>query len=45
MLRNAVGGGRVSYFPEKSISKMYGSMLLKRYKRVVGVEFQGKNVT
>ena len=28
MLRNAVGGGRVSDFPEKSVTKMYGSTLL-----------------
>ena len=28
MLRNAVGGGRVSDFPEKSNTKMYGSTLL-----------------
>ena len=28
MLRNAVGGGRASDFPEKSVTKMYGSMLL-----------------
>ena len=28
VLRNAVGGGRVSDFPEKSVTKMYGSTLL-----------------
>ena len=28
MLRNAVGGGRVSDFPEKGITKIYGSTLL-----------------
>ena len=28
MLCNAVGGGRVSDFPEKSITKMHGSTLL-----------------
>ena len=28
MLRNAVGGGRVSDFLEKCIRKMYGSTLL-----------------
>ena len=28
VLRNAVGGGTVSGFPEKSITKMYGSTLL-----------------
>ena len=28
VLRNAVGGGRVSDFPDKSITKMYGSTLL-----------------
>ena len=27
VLRNAVGGGRVSEFPEKSVTKMYGSAL------------------
>ena len=28
VLRNAVGGGRVSDFPENSVTKMYGSTLL-----------------
>ena len=28
MLRNAVGGGRVSDFPEKCVTKIYGSTLL-----------------
>ena len=28
MLRNAVGGGMVSDFLEKSVTKMYGSTLL-----------------
>ena len=28
MLCNAVGGGRVSHFPEKSVMKMFGSTLL-----------------
>ena len=28
MLRNAVGGGRVSDFREKSVMKIYGSTLL-----------------
>ena len=28
MLCNAVGGGRVSDFPEKNDTKMYGPMLL-----------------
>ena len=28
MLRNAVGGGGVSAFPEKSVTKVYGSALL-----------------
>ena len=28
VLRNAVGGERVSDFPEKSVTKMYGSTLL-----------------
>ena len=28
MLRNAVGGGGVSAFPEKSVTDVYSSMLL-----------------
>ena len=28
MLRNTIGGGRVSDFPEKRVTKMYGSTLL-----------------
>ena len=28
MIRNAVGGGGVSAFTEKSVTKMYGSTLL-----------------
>ena len=28
MLHNAVGGGKVSDFPEKNATKMYGSTLL-----------------
>ena len=28
MLRNTVGGGRVSDYPEKSVTNMYGSTLL-----------------
>ena len=28
MLRNAVGGGRLSDFPEKTVTKKYGSKLL-----------------
>ena len=35
MLRNTAGGGRESDFLEKSIKKMYGSMLLA-YERVGG---------
>ena len=27
MLRNALGGGRVSDFPEKSVTNVYGSTL------------------
>ena len=30
MLHNAVGAGRVSDFPEKSVTKMYGSMSLAK---------------
>ena len=28
MLRNTVGGGRVSYLPEKTVTKTYGKTLL-----------------
>ena len=38
-LRNAVGGGRVSEFPEKSITKMYGSNVISIMRGWVGVEF------
>ena len=39
MLRNAVMGGvRVSNFPEKSVTKVYGSMLLA-FHEVVGINF------
>ena len=39
VLRNAVGGGRVSDFPEKSLMKMYGSTLLAGL--LVGGEWVG----
>ena len=41
MLRNA-GGGRVSDFPEKSVTKMYGSTLLPLRKGWVGDKFPEK---
>ena len=40
VLRNAVGGGRVSDFPEKNVTKMYGSTL--RGGGWVGVGFPEK---
>ena len=42
MLRNAVGGGRVSDFPEKSVTKICGSTLFSVTRGWVGVEFPGK---
>ena len=43
MLRNAEGGGRVSDFPEKSNTKMYGSTLLVlRGERGGGCRIFGK---
>ena len=44
MLRNAVGGGGVSAFTEKSVTKMYGSTLLAT-RGWVGVKFPGKKCT
>ena len=44
MLRNAVGGERVSNVPEKSVTKMNSSMLLA-LRGVVGVNFPEKNIT
>ena len=43
MSRNPVGarGGRVTDFPEISVTKKYGSTLLAL--QGVGVEFRGKN--
>ena len=43
VLRNAVGGGRVSEFPEKSVTKMYGSTLFP-LRGGVGVKFPEKSV-
>ena len=43
MLRNAVGGGSVSDFAEKSVTKIYGSTLLALRGWWVGVEFPEKN--
>ena len=47
VLRNAVGGGGVgvSAFPEKSVTKVYGSMLLALRAGGWGSNFQGKSVT
>ena len=42
MLCNAVGDGRVSDFPEKMVTKMYGSTLLALQGRWVGVKFLEK---
>ena len=42
MLRNAVGSGRVSHFPEKSVTKMYGSTLLAFREGWVGIKFPEK---
>ena len=45
MLRNAVGGGGVSAFPEKSVTKVYGSTLLTLRGGGWGSNFQEKSVT
>ena len=45
MLRNAVGGGRVSDLHEKSITKMYGSPLLELRGGGWVSNFQEKSVT
>ena len=45
MLRNAVGGGGVSAFPEKSVTKVYGSTLLALRGGGWGSNFQEKSVT
>ena len=42
---NAVGGGRVSAFPEKSVTKVYSSMLLALRGSGWGSIFQEKSVT
>ena len=42
MLRNAVGGGVVSAFTEKSVTKMYGSTLLALRGGGWGSNFQEK---
>ena len=46
MLRNAVGGGGggVSAFTEKSVTKMYGSTLLALRRGGWGSNFQEKSV-
>ena len=45
MIRNAVGGGGVSAFTEKSVAKMYGSTLLALRGGGWGVKFPGKKCT
>ena len=46
MIRNAVGGGGgVSAFTEKSVTKMYGSTLLALRGGGWGVKFPGKKCT
>ena len=45
MLRNAVGDGRVTDFPEKSVAKMYGSTLLALRGGDWVPNFQKKSVT
>ena len=42
VLRNAVGGGRVSNFTEKSVTKMYSSTLLALRGGWVCVKFPEK---
>ena len=44
LLRNAVEGGRVSDFPEKSVTNMYGSTLLALQGGVWVSNFQKKSV-
>ena len=45
VLRNAVGGGWVSAFPEKSVMKVYSSTLLASRRGGWGSNFQEKSVT
>ena len=45
VLRNAVGSGRVSDFPEKNVTKIYGSTLLALRGGGWGVDYQEKRVT
>ena len=42
VLRNAVGGGWMSAFLKKSVTEVYGSMLLALRGGWVGVKFPGK---
>ena len=44
MLRNAVGGGRVSDFPEKNVTTMFLFNVITVTGRWLGVEFPEKNV-
>ena len=45
VLRNAVGGGGVSAFPEKSVTKVCGSTLLSLQGAGWGSNFQENSVT
>ena len=45
VLRNAVGGGRVSAFPEKSVTTVYCAMLLALRGGGWGSNSQEKSVT
>ena len=45
VLHNAVGGGRVSDFPEKSVTKKYGSTLLVLRGGGWVSNFRGESVT
>ena len=45
MLHNAMGGGGMSAFPEKSDTKVYGSQLLALQEGGWGSNIQEKSVT
>ena len=45
VLRNAVRGGKVSAFPEKSVAKVYSSMLLELRGGGWGSNFLEKSIT
>ena len=44
MVRNGVGGGWVSAFPEKSVTKVFGSMFLALRGGGWGSNFKEKSV-